>query len=110
MMIQCNCTNDDGTVVKTVRWYDSAGTRLVSEENNRFDASSPHFTRVNNSNTHVILVIPTFDESYDGTYTCGNRDGESNDGPGSPNVDVTLTIEGDFMIHVVSINMNNMFQ
>ena len=74
VMIQCNCTNDDGTVVSLVRWYDPDGTRLFSKESNRFDASAPHFTRVNDgSDTHVILVIPTFNDSYDGTYTCGKK-------------------------------------
>ena len=100
VMIQCNCTNDDGTVVRTVRWYDPAGTRLISEDNNEFDANVPHFTRVDGSDTHVILVIPTFNDSYDGTYTCGNRDGESNGGPGSPNVAVTLTTGGDIIVKI----------
>ena len=95
VMIQCSCTNDDGTVVGVVRWYDPAGTRLVADKNNRFDATAPHFTRVDGSDTHVILVIPTFTDSYDGIYTCGNRDGESDNGPGLPNVDVTLTIESE---------------
>ena len=103
VMIQCNCTNDDGTVVRTVRWYDPAGTRLISEDNNEFDANVPHFTRVDGSDTHVILVIPTFNDSYDGTYTCGNRKGESDGLPGSPNVDVTLIVKGELMIYVFNI-------
>ena len=101
VMIQCNCTNDDGTIVETVKWYDPNGIRLVAEGNDQFDASVPHITRVDSDGTHVILVIPTFTDSYDGTYICGNRVGESDDGPGSPNVAVTLTIEGEVMIHVV---------
>ena len=108
VMIQCNCTNDDGTVVGTVRWYDPAGTRLIAEGNDRFDASAPHFTRVDYSNSNVILVIPAFNDSFNGTYKCGNRKGETqgesnNNGPGSPNADVTLTIEGELIIHVVNI-------
>ena len=103
VMIQCNCTNDDGTVVDKVRWYDPAGTRLVAEGNDQFDASAPHFIGVNDSDTHVILVIPTFSDSHNGTYKCGNRDGESNGIPGSPNGDVILTIKGELMIHVVNI-------
>ena len=101
VMIQCNCTNDDGTVVDLVKWYDPDGIRLVADRNARFDASVPHITRVNDSDTHVILVIPTVTDSYDGTYTCGNRVGESDGGPGLPNVAVTLTIEGEVMIDVV---------
>ena len=38
------------------------------------------------------------------TYKCGNRVPKSDDGPGSPNVTVTLTIDGELlMIHVVNI-------
>ena len=101
VMILCNCTNHDGTVLKTVRWYDPAGTRLVSEDSNRFDASTPHFTKVDSGDTHVILVIPIFTNSYDGTYKCGNRKGESDDGPGLPNIYVTLV--GELMIYAVNI-------
>ena len=104
VMIQCNCTNDDGTVVNHVRWYDPDGIRLVTPGHNQFDATAPHFTRVDDgSDAHVILVIPTFSDSYDGAYTCGNREGESDDGPGSPNVDVTLTVKSELIIHVVNI-------
>ena len=102
VMIQCNCTNDDGTVVRTVRWYDPDGTRLVTLGRRRFDASAPHFTRVDGSDTHVILVIPTFNDSYDGIYKCGNRLGESNGVPGSPNINVNLTFEGEVMVITIS--------
>ena len=102
-MIQCVCTSDDGKIVGKVRWYDPAGTRLVTSSNDDFEASVPHITRINGSDTHVTLVIPTFNDSYDGTYKCGNRQGESDNGPGSPNVDVTLTIEGEVMIVVYAV-------
>ena len=109
VMIQCNCTNDYGTVVGVVRWYDPDGTRLVADTNYQFDANTPHFTRVDGSNTHVILVIPTFTDYYDGTYKCGNRQGESDGLPGSPNVDVILTIEGvsnPYSIYCISMVAN----
>ena len=102
VMIQCNCTDDDGTVVNHVRWYDPDGNRIFGDRNDQFDNSTPYFTKAS-GDTHVILVIPTFIGSYDGTYKCGNRNGENDDGPGSPNVDVTLTIEGEVMIITVSI-------
>ena len=102
VMIQCNCTTDDGTVVHHVRWYDPDGTRLVTPGHGRFDASAPHFTKVDDSDTHVILVIPTLTDSYNGTYTCGNRDSEKDGLPGSPNVDVTLNIKGEVMIITIS--------
>ena len=94
VMIQCNCTNDDGTVVGKVRWYDPAEIRLVAPGHGRFDANTPHFTRFNDdSDTHVILIIPTFTDSYDGTYTCGKRVNKNL--PPLPNAAVYLTIKGE---------------
>ena len=99
--IQCSCTDDDGTVVDPVRWYDPAGTRLVSSGHIRFDASVPHFTRVNDGYTHAILVIPTLNDSYDGTYTCGKKV-KKGLLPGPPNGTIDLTIEGELMIGTIS--------
>ena len=52
-----------------------------------------------NSRTNVTLVIPTFNDSYDGTYNCGIR--VSNTEFTSPSAAVTLTI-GELMINTVS--------
>ena len=94
VMIQCNCTNDDGTVVGKVRWYDPAEIRLVAPGHGRFDANTPHFTRVNDdSDTHVVLIIPIFTDSYDGIYTCGKRVNKNL--PPPPNAAVYLTIKGE---------------
>ena len=101
VMIQCNCTNNDGTVVDRVKWYDPDGIRLVADRHNRFNASVPHITRVNGSDTHVILVIPTLNDSYDGTYTCGKKV-KKGLLPGPPNGTVDLTIEGELMIGTIS--------
>ena len=89
--IRCNnCTNDDHTVSR-VGWYDPNGIRLVdSVYNNSYVPGTPHFSRVNGANNDTILVIPTFNDSYDGTYTCGDRDGPS----GPPTATVILTIFG----------------
>ena len=77
--IRCSCTESDGTAVSIVRWYDPAGTRLLSSRNGAFNPNVPHFTRVNGDtgnivdNTDIILVIPTFIDSYAGTYICGRN-------------------------------------
>ena len=89
--IQCNCTKDNGTVLDPVKWYDPARNRIVRPENIEFDASAPHFITVD-GNTHLILVIPTFNDSYAGTYTCGRR--VKRGLPGPPNAAVVLNIEG----------------
>ena len=105
--ILCNCTESNGDAVSLVRWYDPNGNRLVSARNTEvFDGSVPHFTRVggdfgdNIDNNNVILVIPTFTDSYDGTYTCG-REVDNFANIGSPTAAVTLTIDGELMINII---------
>ena len=95
--IRCSCTESNGTAVSIVRWYDPAGTILLSSRNGAFDPNVPHFTRVgsdsgnNVDNTDIILVIPTFTDSYDGICPCGrNADDRASLTP--PTAEVTLTI------------------
>ena len=99
--IRCSCTESDSTPVNTVRWYDPNGTRLVSARNTvKFNPDVPHFTRVNvNSDRDVILVIPTFNDSYDGRYTCGRNVANRSRLTG-PTADVTLTIS-ELMINTI---------
>ena len=101
--IQCSCTQSDGTAVNTVRWYDINGAKLVSAQNTvQYNPDAPHFTRVNaNSDRNVILVIPTFNDSYDGRYTCGRNVVDRSDLT-SPTADVTLTIISELMINKIS--------
>ena len=99
--ILCNCTENNGMAVDVVRWYDTAGTRLGSARShsqfNPFNPNVPYFTRVggdigeNIDNTNTILVIPTFNDSYDGTYTCG-RNATDRSALTPPTANVTLTI------------------
>ena len=100
--IRCSCTESGGTAVDRVRWYDPDGTRLVSALNTvKFNPDAPHFTRVNTNDRDIILVIPTFNDSYDGRYTCGrNADDRSVLTP--PTADVTLTIISELMINKIS--------
>ena len=99
VMIRCNnCTDGDGTVLSRVRWYDPGGNKLLRPRNNYYVHGTPHFTKVNNTDNDIILVIPTFNDSYDGIYTCGER--VTKGLPGPPNAVVTLTIAGKLMIHV----------
>ena len=105
--IRCRCTESDGTAVSVVRWYDPAGTRLVSARNPaEFNANVPHFTREggdtgnNVDNTNIILVIPTFNDTYAGRYTCG-RNAADRTTLTPPTADVTLTIS-ELMINTIS--------
>ena len=90
--IQCNCTYYNGTVIDRVRWYDPDGTRLLVSNHNRYVAGTPYYIRVLNE-TIVALVIPTFNDFYDGIYTCGMR--VKFYPPGAPNSIINLIISGE---------------
>ena len=94
VMMQCNCTDDDGMVVERVRWYDPDGTRIYLSTNDDYVAGTPYYRRAPDD-TNIILVIPTFNDSFDGTYTCEGR--VIRGPPGPPNGAVSLTIGGKFM-------------
>ena len=88
--IQCNnCMNINRTL-GTIRWYDPVMKRLLSPANRDFMADAPHFIRVVDANDDIILVIPTFNESHVGTYTCGDKNGPS----GPPTATIMLTVGG----------------
>ena len=98
VMIQCSCTtNNDDDIV---RWYDPGGFRLFRSDHVHFNPDIPHYTRLENSDMNVILVIPTFNDTYDGTYYCGIRVNITTFR--APNVSVVLTIAGELMIHTIS--------
>ena len=96
--IQCVCTvtNDD----QRVRWYDINTQFLNQDTHINYVTGSPYYIpSTTNPNTDATLVIPTFTDSYDGTYTCGIR--VSNTEFTSSSIAVTLTI-GELMINTVS--------
>ena len=99
VVIQCNCTDDNGTVDR-VRWYDPDGTRLLLSYHYNYVPGTPYFRKAPN-NANVALVIPKFNDSYDGTYYCGGR---FNKGPPDPpNAAVNLTIGGKLLIQELVI-------
>ena len=93
--IQCVCTvtNND----QRVRWYDINGNFLTRSVSTNYVAGTP--TYILNTQTNVTLVIPTFNDSYDGTYNCGIF--VSNTEFTSPSDAVTLTI-GELIINTVN--------
>ena len=95
VMIKCNCTDDDGMVVGRVRWYDPDGTRLLINTQHGYINGTPYFRKAPN-NVNILLVIPTFNDSYYGTYTCGRRSASLP--VGAPNATVKLTISGKLTI------------
>ena len=94
--IHCSCTDDDDTVIDSVRWYNPDGTRLLVNTNNSYVAGTPYYRRAPDDN--IILVIPTFNDSYDGTYTCGRR---MINPPASPNSTIHLILGGEFKIEYI---------
>ena len=87
VMIQCNCTDDDGTILGPIRWHDPDGTRLLLSEHRKYVPGTPYYRREPNDR-NVVLVIPIFTDSFDGMYTCGIKGLPS----GVPSAVVDLTI------------------
>ena len=99
VMIQCACS-----VTGSLRWYDINTNFLFQSAHQRYVASSPYFilgATIGNVQT-VVLVIPIFNGSYDGTYNCGIRVNDTEFT--SPSAAVTLNI-GELMINIVSYCM-----
>ena len=98
--IQCTCyvTNSN----RNLRWYDVNTNFLVQKTHpTKYVYGSPYFilgATISNVQ-NVTLVIPTFNDPYDGTYICGIRINDT--AFTSPSAAVTLTI-GELMINTVS--------
>ena len=90
--IQCVCTTT------IARWYDPSLTVIATQTHPDHVAGSPYVIRESN-NMDITLVIPTFTDSYNGTYYCGIR--VTDNSFTSPSAAVTLTI-GELMINTVS--------
>ena len=90
---RCVCT---GSVV---RWYDPSVTIIFKKTHWNRVARSPYVIRDSN-NMKITLVIPTFNDSYDGTYNCGIRVNDTSFT--SPSAAINLTITGELMINTVS--------
>ena len=96
VMIQCNCSDDNGTVITNVRWFDPDGNRVPRFGTGSFTADTPHYTRASGdaNNRNITLVIPTFNDTYDGNYICGRKGGLHK----APNATVSLTINGKLFV------------
>ena len=97
VMIQCSCTiNNDSALI---RWYNPDGSQILYGGHTNYVNGTPYYT-INKSNTNITLIIPTFNDSYDGTYNCG-RKVNSNEFV-APSAAVVLYIAGELMINVIS--------
>ena len=89
VMIRCFCPLTG--YYQNLRWFDTNKNYFVQSNHERYVADSPYFIRsTSNHHTGVILVIPTFNDSYVGTYNCGVKVNDTEFT--SPIAAVTLTI------------------
>jgi len=82
VMIECECVGDDGLQQSEIRWFLPDAT-IVATQANVPDGAPYHF--------NGTLVIPTFNDSYDGTYTCG----VGYNYPPTPMTTITLSLPGE---------------
>ena len=99
VVIQCVCPI---TGSQRVRWFDINTNFVFTSASRNYVAGSPYYIRNNptDGENNVTLVIPTFNDSYDGTYNCGIR--VNNTQFTSPSAAVTLTI-GELMIIIFCV-------
>ena len=100
-MIRCNCSEADGSVITNIRWHKPDGNLVPRIGGYSYTAGAPYHTRTgrHHNNREVTLVIPTFNDSYDGNYICGRRNGS---GFRSPIVTFNLTIGGEYVIYIIN--------
>ena len=94
VMIRCTCSEGDGSVITNARWYGPDNSRISRLRASDDAPNIPYFKRADDKirdNRNIILVIPTFTDSYDGTYTCGRRDDNVGDPPIPPTATVNLS-------------------
>ena len=98
VMIRCSCTvNNDSA---RIRWYNPDGYQILYRQHKHYVMGTPHFTQNNNSNTNITLIIPTFNDSYNGTYNCGRRVNRMEFV--APSAAVVLYTAGELMINIIS--------
>ena len=92
VMIRCRCSEDNGSAITiyNVTWYDPDGNLVPRFGTNRFLPGAPYQTKPSTSGD-VGLVIPTFNDSYDGAYTCGRRNARP------PIASVNFIIDGELL-------------
>ena len=69
VIINCDCVSVDSATINSIRWFNANGSRILIKQNT--PAGAPYFI-VNPLGSITTLVIPIFNESYDGLYTCGD--------------------------------------
>ena len=88
--IHCTCTDVNGMASNYVRWYDPDGEGVFERSYHKYVPGTPYFeTTLDN----YALVIPIFNGSYDGVYTC---EIVNNYSYVKPKATVNLTLDGKY--------------
>ena len=86
VMIQCNCYNVNDEALSFIRWFDANGSRIRYKTHHKYVSGAIYLKRT--TNYGAVLVLPIFNNSYDGIYTCGIGNKFP---PKEPNIDINLT-------------------
>ena len=86
--IQCICMDINGMASDYVQWYYPNGTRIFEKSHHKDIPGTPYYERILDN---YVLVIPTFNGSYNGVYTCGVRNRSIYE---EPRATVNLTLDG----------------
>ena len=65
--IHCSCTDVNGTASDYIQWYDPDGERVLEKLHHNYTPGIPYYEKFLEN---YVLVIPTFNDLYDGVYTC----------------------------------------
>ena len=76
--IDCSCSHNEGIAITKVKWFFPDGSRARSIT--KTSPGSP-YVATSNSDTVSTLIIPVFDDTYKGNYTCKPRDELENNSP-----------------------------
>ena len=82
--IECRCMNRKNKLINGIKWFFQNGSQVLNISSVPTDA--PYLMTRNNERV-AILIIPLFNDTYKGNYTCGK--GKSLP-IGSPNTTIQL--------------------
>jgi len=89
VMFGCSCMRNGDRRLKSPRWFNSKGDRLVSKDHpSKYVPGVPYIEKTY-QDRYTALIIPIFNQSYDGVYICGIGNLYP---PGIPNATVNLSL------------------
>ena len=68
VMVQCSCVDNENKSIRNIKWFFQNGSQLLDMKS--VSTGAPYLMIVNYRKT-ATLVIPMFNDTYKGNYTCG---------------------------------------